>query len=222
MPLPDLPLVSVITPTWQRHDVLLGRCVPSVQAQSRSRFEHVIVSDGPDPDLAARQWPPGVRYLELPAHPQGVRWGHEARLHGIAASYGQVIAYCDDDDAWRPDHLAVCVAALLADPLAGFAVPRMIAHTRFGQARIGDGALARGRVATSMIVHWREILDTDTWTEDPAPPDWVLVSRWLDAGIAYASPDAVTVDYYPDGGLGGVPVCYAPHLAVPETAGHRL
>jgi glycosyltransferase involved in cell wall biosynthesis len=208
----------VITPTWRRHDVLLGRCVPSVQAQTWQRFEHVIVSDGPDPGLAAREWPPGVRYLELPEHPDA-RWGHLARLHGIAASCGQVIAFCDDDDSWRPGHLETCVTALLDDPLAGFAVPRMIAHTRFGQARIGDGALARGRVATSMITCWRETLDIATWTEDPAPPDWVLVSRWLDAGITYASPDAVTVDYYPDGGLGGVPVCHVPHAgrAVPLT-----
>lgn len=213
MPPDDLPLVSVITPTWLRHDVLLDRCVPSVQEQSWSRFEHVIVSDGPDAFLAGRVWPPHVRYLELPAHPEGVRWGHLSRLHGISASCGQVIAYLDDDDAWRPEHLEMTVMALLADPLAGFAVPRMIAHTRFGPARIGDGSLARGRVATSMIVHWREILDTATWTEDPAPPDWDLVSRWLDAGIGYASPDAVTVDYYPHGEQGGVPVCYAPHPA---------
>lgn len=222
MPLPDPPLVSVITPTWCRHELLLGRCAPSVQAQTWTRTEHVIVSDGPDENLASIRWPPGTRYLELPVHPEGTRWGHLARLHGIAASHGQVIAYLDDDDAYRPEHLEVTVNALLADPLAGFAVPRMTAHTRFGQVRIGDGALARGRVATSMIVHWREILDTATWTEDPAPPDWVLVSRWLDAGVRYASPDAVTVDYYPDGGLDGVPVCYAPHPAAPEMAGHRL
>lgn len=203
-------LVSVITPTWQRHDLLLTRCVPSVQAQSWPRTEHLIVSDGPDPLLAQYPWPAGVRYFELPEH-SGTRWGHQARLAGIAVSRGQVIAYLDDDDAYRPHHLGTAVAALLADPLTGFAVPRMIAHTRSGDARIGDGALARGRVTTSMIVHWREILDTGTWQDVPAAPDWDLVRRWLDAGIGYASPDAVSVDYYPAGGLDGVPVCYAPH-----------
>lgn len=45
------PLVSVITPTWNRHDLLLTRCLPSVQAQDYPAVEHVIISDGPDEDL---------------------------------------------------------------------------------------------------------------------------------------------------------------------------
>jgi len=205
-------LASVITPTWNRHDPLLSRCVPSVQAQTWPEFEHVIVSDGPDAVLARYPWPSNVHYLELPVH-SGACWGHLARLHGISASRGQVLAYLDDDDAYRPVHLATAITALLADPDAGFVIPRMIAHTRFGDVRIGDGTMARGRVATSMIAHWREILDTETWEPVLAAPDWDLVRRWIDAGISYASPDAVTADYYPDGGLDGVPVCYSPHAA---------
>ena len=46
------PLVSVITPTWLRHDWLLHRCMPSVQGQTYPHIEHIIVSDGPDPELA--------------------------------------------------------------------------------------------------------------------------------------------------------------------------
>ena len=42
------PLVSVITPTWQRADLLVNRCIPSVQAQDYPVVEHIIVSDGPD------------------------------------------------------------------------------------------------------------------------------------------------------------------------------
>ena len=45
------PLVSVVTPTWQRHEWLLERCIASVQAQTYPLIEHVIVCDGPDPGL---------------------------------------------------------------------------------------------------------------------------------------------------------------------------
>jgi len=50
----DEPLVSVVTPTWQRHRILLERCIPSVQSQDYPNVQHVIVSDGPDPELASR------------------------------------------------------------------------------------------------------------------------------------------------------------------------
>jgi glycosyltransferase involved in cell wall biosynthesis len=44
------PLVSVITGTWQRHDLLM-QAVETVRRQSYRPVEHIIVSDGPDPIL---------------------------------------------------------------------------------------------------------------------------------------------------------------------------
>jgi GT2 family glycosyltransferase len=41
------PLVSVITPTWQRHELLL-EAIENVRQQTYRPIEHVIVSDGPD------------------------------------------------------------------------------------------------------------------------------------------------------------------------------
>jgi len=69
-----IPRVSVITPTWQRHDLLLSRTVPSVQAQRYPSVEHIIVSDGPDPELKdklAQPWTDGWRNL----------WYHELSVH---------------------------------------------------------------------------------------------------------------------------------------------
>ena len=54
------PLVAVITPTWQRTGLLLSRCIPSVQAQDYPRVEHIVVSDGPDPDLQGKLYSPGL------------------------------------------------------------------------------------------------------------------------------------------------------------------
>ena len=84
--LPSRPAVSVITPTWQRHDLLTGRCIPSVRDQLYGgTVEHVIVSDGPDESLAARV--PGVAFL--PDHQLARNRGVRARAHGTAlASHG--------------------------------------------------------------------------------------------------------------------------------------
>jgi glycosyltransferase involved in cell wall biosynthesis len=52
-------LVSVVTGTWQRHDLLLG-AIENVRQQTYRPLEHVIVADGPDPWLArshAEDWP---------------------------------------------------------------------------------------------------------------------------------------------------------------------
>jgi Glycosyl transferase family 2 len=40
---------------------------------------------------------------------------------------GELIAYCDDDDALRPRHVELLVAALKANPRAGFAYTQMTA-----------------------------------------------------------------------------------------------
>lgn len=209
------PLVSVITPTWGRREALLNRCVPSVQLQSYPVMEHVVAIDGPDWELAEILLRQGIRHIVMPVHDPRARWGHWARLAGICASRGEFVAYLDDDDEWTPDHLHCLVGALLRKPEAGFAFPRMRAHMADGSvARVGDGHLARGRIATSMIMHRRELLDISTWQNEPAAPDWGLVSRWLDAGVEYASVDAETVDYYPARPVDpakGVYVSFAPH-----------
>src|ERR1700760_1397118 len=99
----DAPLVSVVTPTWHRHDLLLNRCVPAVQAQTHPAVEHVIVSDGPDENLATQFRSPlpatqrqdirqghrfPVWYYELPHHDPGEHWGAAARRAGIELSAG--------------------------------------------------------------------------------------------------------------------------------------
>lgn len=213
----DSPLVSVVTATWQRHELLLDRCIPAVAAQDWPAVEHVVVSDGPDARLqrliagqAARET--RLVYAELPAHGTARHWGGPARRHGIKVARGNLIAYLDDDDSWGPSHISVLVAALRADPAAGFAFSRADAHLPDGRtARIGDGRLAHGRILTSMILHRREVLEAATWAHDDSPhEDWLLVAGWLAAGIRCVSVDAVTCDYYPAAPMAGVPVTFVP------------
>lgn len=43
-------LVSVVTGTYQRHDLLMG-AIENIRQQTYRPLEHVIVADGPDPEL---------------------------------------------------------------------------------------------------------------------------------------------------------------------------
>ena len=191
------PLVTAVSPTWGRHELLLSRCVPSVAAQDYPALEHVVVADGPDPVLREKLTAhPGVRFEELPEHDPQAQWGHYARLHGIDQAKGDYIAYLDDDNSWHRDHVRLLVAAL-EDTGAGFAYPLMAVHGR-GEYVIGTDPPAEGQIDTSMIVHRRDLLEVATWRWFPGIPtiDWDLVSRWMAGGATWTRVNAVTCDYY--------------------------
>lgn len=200
----DVPMVSVITPTWARHGMLLHRCVPSVRAQDYPRVEHIVVSDGPDEDLAlkigmmaAQEGFRGLAYSELPAHDPERHWGHYGRLAGIEASQGEYITYVDDDDSLRTFHCSRMVAALEDAPEAGFAVSRMMCYGPEHKTVTGWGPLACANVGSPMIMHRRWALEHGTWGPASFTEDWDLVERWLDAGVPYVNVDAETSDVWP-------------------------
>ena len=195
-----VPLISVITPTWQRHDLLLDRCIPSVAAQDYPAVQHVIVSDGPDNVLAGKiagRSCGAVVWDALPAHDPAARWGHWARLRGLELATGEYIAYLDDDNAFRPGHLAKLAAALDADPSAGFAYSQIMMHNGGSSYVVGVPPPAYGQIDTAAIMHRRRLLDTATWRDEgQVTIDWDIVERWLHAGAGWAHVPEVTSDYY--------------------------
>lgn len=195
-----VPQVSVITPTWGRHDLLLDRCIPSVQAQTLPATEHIVISDGPDLELTRLLLGPAypkLRYHELPEHDEARHWGGPARLAGIELAAGKYITYCDDDDALRPEHCAVLACALDTHPDAGFAVSRMLSHSPFGDQVIGTGELAGGDVGTPMLMHRRSVLGIASWGCPSPFEDWNLVWAWVRAGVSYVRVQAETSDVWP-------------------------
>lgn len=195
--------ITVITPTWQRHELLTSRCIPSVQAQDHPDVEHLVISDGPDPVLAAKMITPWLHgwervfYRELKEHEDEPHYGHHARAYGCELATGDYITYCDDDDALRPGHCRLLADALDASPEAGFAVSRMTSHGPHGENVIGHGPVACGNVGTPMIMHRHELLDAAGWDHSGQFEDWDLVLAWINAGISYVRVDAETSDVWP-------------------------
>lgn len=112
-------LVVVVIPTRNRGDSV-ARAARSVLAQTHRALELVVVDDGSavpvalPADVAAD---PRVRVIRT----DGVGAG-AARNLGVAASEAQLVAFLDDDDAWRPEKLARELAALRAAPAGTAAV----------------------------------------------------------------------------------------------------
>jgi len=199
----SIPKVTVVTPTWQRHEMLLTRCIPAVQAQGYPDVEHLVISDGPDQELGAKLSQPwldgwkGLWYRELPEHAPEPNFGHYARLHGAELASGEYVTYCDDDDALRPLHCQLLAAALDENPDAGYAVSMMLSHGPHGDTTIGWGPLACGNVGTPMIMHRREILEHGTWGPPSRLEDWEVVLKWINAGITHVRVDEETSDVWP-------------------------
>lgn len=201
-------LISVITPTWQRHRLLIDRCLPSVKNQTWPLIEHIVVSDGPDRELASlltdELWKRPLKsrrlvYLQLTDHPDGdVDYGSRARNHGLKHATGDIVAYLDDDNAWRPNHLEVLAPALES---SDFAYTRMLRHPH--EDEIGAAPPAYGSVDTSLIAHRAGLPQRcGMWplpaeiTGDKHAPDWGVVERWLRADATWTHVPEVTVDYY--------------------------
>ena len=199
------PLVSVISPTWQRHDWLFNRCIASVQAQEYRNIEHVVVCDGPDPGLALKiaafkTTDVPIVFRQLPPNPDP-RWGTRARLAGLEIATGELIAYLDDDDSYRPDHCAQLVRVLERNPDIGFAYTQMSSHGSIvegaSEAIIGSGEVGPCAIGTPMIMHRPELLEISTWGPPDSMEDWRLVDRWVGSGVKFHFIPAVTVDVWP-------------------------
>src|SRR4051794_9485055 len=113
----EQPMVSVVMIFWNAPQDFMDEAIRSVLGQTYGRVELLLCDDGSD-DVStalARDWarlePARVRYLEHEGHAH--RGMSATRNLGIAAASGELLAFLDADDVWRPTHLAGQVDTLL-------------------------------------------------------------------------------------------------------------
>lgn len=109
-------MISVILTTYDRR-ALLARALASVYAQTESDYEVLVLDDGSTDGTLEdlRSQPVSVFPLPHSGNPALVR------NVGFARAGGDLIAFLDSDDVWRPTLLAELAAALDRHPEAGFA-----------------------------------------------------------------------------------------------------
>lgn len=112
------PLVSVVVPCFNTHGTI-NRTIDSLRRQSHAPVEIIVVDDGstnPDTIACLDALGPDVRLIR-----QANRGLAGARNAGIEAAQGDFILPLDSDDWLEPDAVAALLAALTANPQAGFA-----------------------------------------------------------------------------------------------------
>ncbi len=139
------PVFTVVIPTHNRCE-LLRAAVASVRTQTFSSWELCIVDDGSTDATAAllAQLSDERVTTVHHEHPKGVS---AARNAGIARARGEIIAFLDDDDEYKPDFLAA-MAQVFTGPAAPDVawIGGVAPDTRRGRARRG---IARGRALNS-------------------------------------------------------------------------
>ncbi|HEX7442669.1 MAG TPA: glycosyltransferase family 2 protein [Acidimicrobiales bacterium] len=138
------PLLSVVLPTHNRSD-WLDRAATSVLSQDVDRLELIIVDDASTdqtPAVTERlERDPRVRVVRnsQPLGPGG------SRNRGIAKAEGDLLGFCDDDDAWLPGAAAVVLEQFDHDPSVGVVTSwHQVVHERTGHTAIYRGPLSYG------------------------------------------------------------------------------
>ena len=110
---PAPPRVAVIVPAYGVAH-LVGEALASLQAQTLTDWECVVIDDGAPDDVAGAVSPyladPRIRFVATANH--GVA---AARNTAIAATSAPLVALLDGDDRFRPDYLATIVPLLESD-----------------------------------------------------------------------------------------------------------
>jgi hypothetical protein len=213
-------VISVITPAWRNWEQL-RRAIASLEAQSFTDWQHVVVSDGPDPELRGhlhhlgyaghgqrvlaelgRNWhgflggdgagqPPGTPGQRGARGSRGVS---PARV-GTYLAAGDHIAYLDSDCEYLPHHLEVHAEALAASG-ADFTFSQM---NRYLDGiiwdTVGDGEPAHGHIDGNMAVHKTALLKVANWRWG-GDADWDLISSWAAGHARHEFIPQVTVHWH--------------------------
>lgn len=109
---PSTPFTSVIICTRDRH-AGFQRALASVLAQDTGGYDVIVVDGSAEPVMCTGAHGVELRVLRGEACGEG-----RARARGLAEATGELIAWCDDDESWTPDHLRLLRDELLAHPEA--------------------------------------------------------------------------------------------------------
>ena len=100
--------VSVIIPMWNNEDTI-ERTLVSIQAQTHTNFECIIVNDGStdaSAQVCSRFCKSDARFVMYTQNNSGVS---AARNYGLARAHGTLVLFLDADDSYKPTTFQIAV-----------------------------------------------------------------------------------------------------------------
>jgi hypothetical protein len=192
-------LLSVIMPTHDRAREVV-RAAASVLAQGPENLELVVVDDNSSDDTAQVL----DRLSSQDRRVRVVRTDETvgpcvARNRGLEVAEGELVAFCDDDDAWFPGVAGVVLEFLEAHPnVVAASTWHVVFHADSGGAAVFRGPLEYGRdhllwqnfVALPFAVVRRGALSFEVRFDPDLPTgeDWDLWLRCSEEGLVRTVP----------------------------------
>ncbi len=207
-------VVSVITGTWQRHDLLL-EAIENVREQTYRPLEHIIVSDGPDDTLdfllngedehrwaedgtEDPRWVP-IRYAACGRHWSSFLAASISAVPFTVAQWlarGEYLMWLADDERMTPDHIEALVD-LLESTDSDFVYSKADIWAKDDptwRIEIGTDPPMLGTITNALFKV--DLLDYRGFTTHVgAATDWDQVSAWMNAGARWAMLDRVTLSH---------------------------
>jgi glycosyltransferase involved in cell wall biosynthesis len=203
-------VVSVIIPTHDRAPVIT-RAVDSVLTQEGAELEVIVVDDGSTDDtrqVLRSRYGDDDRVVYVFQEQAGVA---AARNAGLALARGELVAFLDSDDRWRPGKVALQLACLARVPEAGMIWSEMNAVDAAGDVvpgsslrsiftfRAGFEELFAHRIPLAEIVsgsagtlYWGDVYDGMVVGNLVLPSAAILTRARLDAVGGYDETLAVS------------------------------
>ncbi len=188
------PVVSCIVPVHNGAS-FIAEAIESIRSQAGATLDIIVVDDGStDGSAQIAAGFDGVR-----VHRQAQAGVAAARNTGLSLAVGDYVAFLDADDLWLPGKLTAQLAALEANPDAGYCLS-LVRHVTTGPDGKTDGRVPAGEEEAPVVgklmqclLSHRETFATvgqfDTGTKTRADQDWFL--RAEEKGIKCVMVDEV-------------------------------
>jgi hypothetical protein len=203
------PATSVVMATRDRAS-LVGAAIASVVAQDDPDWELIVVDDGSTdatPEVLAAAAAVDER-IRIVRYPEGSGSCGRARNRGLPHVRGSLVAFLDDDNTWRPDHLRRCREALRGADVCMTSVQRYLPDGRALDvvALTDPDASSLGQVdANGLCVRVSVMQDFPNGQGRYRSEDTRLVEALRRRGARIVGVPIVTVDYH----FNDASYCYA-------------
>lgn len=198
------PLVTVVTSSWQRPTTIRDHACASIDRQTYSNLQHLVVIDGDDQateDMLrslgysgdgqsprrfvalGRNWTPLYQAAGYGGNTGFLcGFGATARLAGSLLATGDLVAYLDDDNDYAETHIAEMVALFQDHPHIEFALSGWEGHEI-------SPIPAVGHADTSGLMHRARLVMTHGGFDprDGYEGDGQMLTRWAAAGVPWAA-----------------------------------